>query len=177
MNRRRIPLVVAILGVLWPQLTPAEPRTEMVRGELVAYDAWSRMLPCYHVCGVSVLLRIEASPDEPARFVRVAFTYQDKKFPTRLVATSRVLRLDVVRDTEFDGVLEQYVQALDPAGRPADVKVPIWRAVRGAESVELPFGTRVDGYRFDGNLSDLTGEKGQARSRGTTRLAREAMPN
>src|SRR4051812_19183398 len=62
-------------------------KIEKITGVVVAYNDSLFLLPCYHLCGGSLIVRV----DKPvkAHYIRVDFGYPRGEFPKALVESSK----------------------------------------------------------------------------------------
>jgi hypothetical protein len=156
-------LAVAVLAWLLMFSQPSayaqggRQKVEKITGVVVAYNDSLFLLPCYHLCGGSLIVRVDKS--EKPHYIRVDFGYPLDKFPKALVERSKQYRFRLVRTKDDDSPLQEFVPAENEKGEAIDVKLPMWRLVPGAESEKLPFGETLPSYNLTVKVSELIGEK------------------
>lgn len=126
-----------------------KPRTETVRGRVVAESTWNFFQACYHVCGLRLIVRLEKTYPE---YVVVSVEYMDDRTapndgrPVELVKNASKWKFKATKEGEAS--LEEHVRTTDLSGRDTtkEMRLSAWRLLPGAESEILPFGIVVARY-------------------------------
>jgi hypothetical protein len=131
-------------------------RTEEVSGAIVAYHRGLFFLPCYHICGGSLILRVGKPNEGQPRYIRIDFRYPDRHFPNELIESKRVWTFRLTRTKSEDDPIEKYIKSIDEkTGKEVDAKIPAWELISGAENEELPFGKVVASYELNEDIQEL----------------------
>jgi hypothetical protein len=92
---------------------------------------------------------VDAPSGAPADYIRIDFVYSAHKPPKKLVQVKRLWRFQLIRTSEHDEKIEEFIRGHDVYNR--EIKKPIWKPVRGAEKVHLPFGEVLRSYSLSKN--------------------------
>lgn len=137
-------LIAFLVGIAQAQLS-TRPKATSLNGTVVAVDTYWPLLGCYHVCGFSLIVRID---DKPARYANVRVAFMDdrhtrEKGPQQgLIEQSRRWRFKVTLAEPPATILEQHWET----NRETDPRREAWRLLKGAENENLPFGERIPHY-------------------------------
>lgn len=150
---------VVILTLLFHFLTgdlySQENRHEMT-GTVVAYHHWLSMLPCYHICSGSLIVRVDNPKKEQPDYIRVDFRYPDRHFPNALVEEKKQWRFVLDRTRDQDEPIEQFVRAVDAkTGKDIGSGLPAWKLLSKAEDEQLPFGKVIPSYSLAQKVDEL----------------------
>src|SRR5262245_18960099 len=116
-------------------------KAEEISGAIVAYKHWLTLLPCYHMCRGSLIVRMDKSEKSQPQYIRIDFRYPDRHFPNELIASKRLWTFRLTRTKTEDDPIEKYIKSIDEkTGKEVDARIPAWKTIPGAENEELPFG-------------------------------------
>jgi hypothetical protein len=133
-------------------------KAESLNGVVVAYDAIKADTPCYGSCERSLIIRLQAEKQEKPQYIRIDLKLQEgQNFPTELIGNKRLWRFRVTRTAELDEPIYDYV-VQNPRASAEEKKYPIWKLVPGADSEQLPFGTKISSYSMRRNGFKVIGK-------------------
>ena len=135
--------------------TAHSQKSEEISGAIVAYHHWLSLLPCYHICGGSLIVRIGKPDEAQPRYIRIDFRYPDQQFPNELIGSKRLWQFKLTRTSNADEPIEKYVKSVDETGKEVDAKLSAWKLVPGAENEELPFGKVIASYTLSVDIQKL----------------------
>ena len=140
-------LVVLLFILIAPVLSPAETRSK-IKGTVVAESSWNGLHACWHVCGLTLLVRL----DREGTYVIVNMTYMDDHSkpmngaPLELTRRSQRWQFKVEKGGEASPLLQDMSITESDVDVKERVKVPAWRVLAGAENEALPFGKWIPSY-------------------------------
>jgi hypothetical protein len=142
------PRVLVLLVVFYAGIV-AFGGQDTVAGRVVVYD---RPLTCLNGNAYrSIIVRVEDPKRVGSKFIRVEFSHPCDKVPEWLRAKSRIQNFHLIRESERDEELKEFLDLVDESSINHVAKGPsvaIWEHVPGAEREGLPFGQRLPCYRF-----------------------------
>ena len=162
MKRVRLILIITLFlstGISGSgQHTKQKELPEKLTGTIVAYDHFMTHLPCYHMCGASLIVRLKTKSEKQIRYVIINFRYPDRNFPEKLVAVNRTLTFRVEKTPKDDEILKEFVPGKEAkTGKEIELQLPFWRKVPGAEKEKLPFGKKIWAYSLVQEITSLLG--------------------
>jgi hypothetical protein len=147
-------------GGLTARAISGSERTEKVSGAIVAYYQGLFLLPCYHICGGSLIVRIGKPNEDQPRYIRIDFRYPNGHFPNELIESNILWTFRLTRTKSKDDPIEKYIKTIDEkTAKELDAKIPAWKLVSGAENEELPFGKVVPSYELNEDVQKLIRRK------------------
>ena len=150
---------VVILILLFQGLTGgpySQADRHEIAGTIVAYSHVLALLPCYHLCGGSIIVRVDKSKKEKPDYIRIDFRYPDRHFPNALVEGKKQWRFVLDRTKDKDEPIEQFVRAVDEkSGKDISPGPPAWKLLPGAEDEQLPFGEAIPSYSLAQEVDEL----------------------
>ncbi|MCI0487015.1 MAG: hypothetical protein L0229_10485 [Blastocatellia bacterium] len=127
-----------------------------VTGTIIAYHHWLSLLPCYHICAGSLIVRVDSPKGSESSYIRIDFKYPDRHFPSKLIERKKEWRFTLERTNSEDEPIEQFVKAVDAkSGKEIGSGSPAWRLVPGAENDLLPFGKVIPSYFLVQDINEL----------------------
>jgi hypothetical protein len=127
-----------------------------ITGTIVAYHHWLSVLPCYHFCAGSLIIRADNAKKELPEYIRVDFSYPDRDFPNALIERKKQWRFVLDRTRGRDEPIEQFIRALDAkTGKSISSGSPAWKLLPGAEDEQLPFGKVIPSYSLAQEVDEL----------------------
>jgi hypothetical protein len=114
------------------------------------------MLPCYHICAGSLIVRVDNPKKEKPEYVRVDFRYPDRHFPNALIEGKKQWRFVLDRTRDRDEPIRQFVRTVDvKTEKDIGSGLPEWKLLPGAEDEQLPFGKVIPSYSLAEELDEL----------------------
>jgi len=127
-----------------------------ITGTIVAYHHWLSMLPCYHICTGSLIIRVETPKKDKPDYIRVDFRYPDRHFPNALIEGKKQWRFVLDRTGSQDEPIEQFVRTVDvKTGKDVGPGSPAWKLLSGAEDEQLPYGKVIPSYSLAQEVDEL----------------------
>jgi hypothetical protein len=134
-----------------------------ITGTIIAYDQFFKLMPCYHICSASLIVRVNSFFGSKAKYIIVNFSYPDKHFPEQLVEVKKTLTFKVQRESSKDFALKQFVKIIERdlstgVEKEGDSKFQQWRVLPSAENEKLPFGKMLPVYGLTQDVAELIGD-------------------
>lgn len=125
--------------------TRHDANIEQITGLVLAYDDLKPSLTCVENCETSLIVRLDPPSDKASSYIRVDLKFGDRRnFPRELINGTRRWQFKVVRTTDRDEKLQEFILGEDVYGK--EFKSPIWKRVPGTEGETLPFGEVLPSY-------------------------------
>lgn len=130
---------------------PQNQKPEEIKGIVIAEYRGMLAHACYHVCGLSLVVKLDKLL--PARFVLVHVEYMDvhslprNGLPVQLVEKAARWKFDATPNEEATP-LQKYVKFIDQNGKDVsdEAKLLAWELLKGAESESLPYGKPLETF-------------------------------
>jgi len=108
---------------------------------------------CYHVCGLTLLLKLDKS--SPIRFAVIRVEYMDDHsmsrygMPVQLVEKASRWEFEAILEDGKAMPLQEYMKFIDQNGKDVsqEMATSAWDLLRGAENEKLPYGEPLATYR------------------------------
>lgn len=127
-----------------------------IAGTIVAYHHWLSLVPCYHICAGSLIVRVDNPKKEKPDYIRVDFSYPDRHFPNALIEGKKQWRFVLDRTGSQDRPIEQFVRGVDAkTGKSISSGLPAWKLLPGAEDEQLPYGKVITSYSLAQEVGEL----------------------
>ncbi len=129
-------------------------KTLKIKGTVVAVDTMYPLMMCYHVCMVSLLVRLDGKESGKYAIVNVRHM-DDRHFKERGLHVELV---EKVRNWEFIGApntpekvtLEEFRQTRSGNSEEnAGPSITYWTPLEGAQDAQIPFGSLVSSYNVE----------------------------
>ena len=151
---RAVSSIIALFTMLCASvvvLSAPREKHETISGRIVAYDTFSALACLNGNSYYSMIVGVEKPNKSYPPFVEVHFSVPCGKQPQFLNTKSLVQEFRLIRDKQYDHVLEEFATPIDAAtgatkGKPG-TPIPRWRFVSGAEDEKLPFGETLPSFR------------------------------
>lgn len=147
-------VIVALLGNGSINVRAGSARKEKIVGTVIAYDRGNGLFQMSTGSGVQLIVRAEPTRSSKARFIKISYFYvpgnkeRDGGFPTRLVDSAKQWKFTLVRVTECDSPIREFLRVEDKAENNLS-SPPIWELIPGAAKEVIPFGQTLPCYSLD----------------------------
>jgi len=142
-------LVVLALCSLAVRTQEKERKT--VKGTVIAYGTFDPLIPCYHVCNLSILVKTDNLQDAPYVIVNVRHMddrhLEKQGLHSELIKKSNRLEFTATISETHTIVLEEFLRTANASGNvDKRVKTKAWTFLEGSAQYDLPFGQYVPNY-------------------------------
>ncbi len=143
-------LIAASLAVIGQE----NPDKKTVKGTVVAEYTGMLANGCYHVCGLSLVVKLDNQTTD--QYVVVQVEYMDdrslpmNRLPVRLVEKAARWMFEATLEGSEKAPLQKYMKFIDEkTGKDVsnETAISAWRLLKGAENEKLPFGEPLATYR------------------------------
>ncbi|MBK9164867.1 MAG: hypothetical protein IPM21_13365 [Acidobacteria bacterium] len=141
-------LVVSSLAV---KAQEKERKTTTAKGTVIAYSTSYALIPCYHVCNLTILVKTVNLRDAPYVIVNVRHM-DDRNLEKQGLHSELIKKSNRWQFTGSIGenrtvVLEEYLKIANVSGNvDKGVKIKAWTFLEGSAQYDLPFGQYVPNY-------------------------------
>ena len=124
-----------------------------IKGTVVASFTMSPLIGCYHVCGLSLVVRLDKQSRDG--FVVVIVEYMDDHsradsgMPSQLIEKAARWKFEASLEPDRSFPLQQYLSSIDQNGKDIskEISISAWKLLKGAENELLPYGKQIPSYR------------------------------
>lgn len=159
MAKKFVCLVTFLFSVMLALTANSQEKTKgitKVRGTVVAEEGFL-LVGCYHVCELTLLVRLDESNQSDAKYVIVSVKYMDRYDlpqhgrPLELVKRARRWVFTAKLSDEKPILLQKFVEAHDQSGNSIteEWKLPAWKLLEGVADEQLPFGKPILSYEVE----------------------------
>nr|MBA2380402.1 hypothetical protein [Blastocatellia bacterium] len=134
-----------------PETLPGVSHREIVEitGTVVAEFSGQIVHACYHVCGLTLLVKLDGL--RPIQYAVIQVKYMDVRsmprngMPVQLVKRAARWSFEATIELGEKKPLQQYMTSIDGQGSDVskELAIPAWRLLRGSEHEKIPFGTSL----------------------------------
>ena len=146
---------VCFVLLIWPLISfgQVKPKNVTIKGTVVAEYEGIPVHACYHVCGLSLVVKLDKPRIDTYVAVNVEYmddhSRSDYGLPSQLVEKTARWKFDASVESNSSPPLQQYVRVIDQDGKDITKEegISAWKLLRGAESESLPYGEQIPSYR------------------------------